>query len=258
MDYDKEMKVAEIAINKAGRLLMNLFEKNIVRKGKGERDFLTEADIRAEKEIIQTLKRFPYPILSEESHPHIETAEKRWIVDPLDGTHNFYYGIPLFGTQMAFEVDNKIAFSIIYLPFFHYMYTAVKGMGSFLNGKRIYVSKRKSKFMYASGIHDYYTNENLRNLFEKAAMKFSPDVRIFGCAAFTIPLIAKGSIDGAIGLNVKFWDIAPGILLVEEAGGKVTDIYGKRWNNKTEDFIVSNGIFHKELLNMTREVVHDK
>ncbi len=236
MDYDKELEVAETAARSAGKILMAMFGKNMKRNLKGTMgDFATEADMASEKEMIRIIKsKFPeHSILAEESGES-GSSDYRWIIDPLDGTHNYYYGIPIFGTMIALEFRNEIIVTVIYLPCINELYTAVKGKGAFLNGKRIHVSRRKNNFMYAySGMYTYNENGASRKLFEAIAPKFSPFVRIFFCAAFTQSLIAKGAVDGVITFDRHFWDMAPGILLIEEAGGKVTDVNGAKWTNKT-------------------------
>ncbi len=255
-NFEKEMKVAETAARSAGKILMDMFRKEMSQTRKQGRDFLTDADKAAEEAIIKTIKQnFPeHAILSEEAGES-GNSRYRWVIDPLDGTHNFYYGIPIFGTMIALEVDDDIVLSTIYLPYTNELYKAVRGKGSFCNEKRIYVSKRKNKFMYLySGMFNYYRNKKSRKLFQVTALKFSPAVRILGCAAFNWSLLASGSMDGSIKLNMPFWDMAAGILLFEEAGGKVTDINGNAWTNKTRDFIVSNGTMHKELLKISKEL----
>ncbi len=259
--YEKEMKVAEKAAREAGKVLMAMFDKNIEKRKKGTgRDFVTEADHAAEKTIMGMIKKnFPdHSILSEE-YGSYENSSYRWIIDPLDGTHNFYYGIPIFGTMIAFEHDKDLKFSVIYMPYTKDFCKAVKGKGTFLNGKRVKVSGRTTKAMYTyHGVNMYNKDKKLRNLFHECAMKFSPEIRNYGCAALSWILIAKGAADGTIAYDHPFWDMAPGILSVTEAGGKVTDADGRKWEHDGKGYILSNGKIHDQLLKIAEQVTKGK
>jgi len=188
---------------------------------KGPSDYVSNADKKAEKIIINELTkaRKKFSILSEENGTQInEDKENVWIIDPIDGTNNFLHGIPHFAISIALKSNNEIISGLIYDPIKDEMFYAEKNNGAYLNNKSIRVSKRKKMeyCLFASGKID---NENIK---QKTNAKLS--IRKSGSAALDMAYVAAGRYDGYFQDNLHLWDIAAGIILIKEAGGKINDI----------------------------------
>lgn len=205
------------AAEKASKVLIRDFgeiEKLQVSK-KGPTDFVTNSDLRAEKIIIDELKkaRPHYSIISEENGIEINKDEKNtWIIDPIDGTINFLHGIPHFAISIALKFNNEIISGLIFDPIKNEMFYAEKDNGAFFNNQRIRVSKKSeiNDCLFATGI----------------ALKNKIDLpnRKSGCAALDMAYVASGRYDGFFQYNLNIWDIAAGIILVKEAGGNINEI----------------------------------
>ena len=254
MDIEKRKRIAIKACKEAGRILLNNFGKTIKIRSKGDRDLVTDIDKKAEEIIIKLIKKnFPKDdILSEESHYLSSGAEFKWIIDPIDGTHNYVHNIEIFGTSVALEFEGKIVVGVIYMPWTDELYTARKGKGAYCNGNRITVSRRKIKeatIVYDSSIR-YNKRQMLKGLNRLVDRIFN--VRMFGSSVRSLTYLAEGKVDAEIEFNDKVWDFAAGLLLVEEAGGKATDFKGKSWDVNVKGYIASNGIIHKKILKMIK------
>ena len=205
------------ASEKASKILIRDFgevEKLQVSK-KGPNDFVTNADLKAEKIIIEELKKAKpnYSIISEENGI-IDNKDKNntWIIDPIDGTINFLHGIPHFAISIALKSGNEIISGLIFDPIKNEMFYAEKNNGAFLNNQRIRVSKKNK-------LNDclFVTNNKLKNDLELTYRKS-------GCAALDMAYVASGRYDGFFQHNLCLWDIAAGIILVKEAGGVLNEI----------------------------------
>ena len=210
---------------------------------KGPSDFVTNADIKAEKIIIDELtkSRKNYSILSEESgSKENKDIDNVWIIDPIDGTINFLHGVPHFAISIALKSNNEIVSGLIYDPIKDEMFYAEKNNGAYLNNKRIRVSKRKKieECLFASGEID---NENIK---QKINSKLS--IRKSGSAALDMAYVASGRYDGYFQKNLNLWDIAAGIIIVKEAGGQVNDLNLKQNNNI--DITASSSSINEQLL----------
>ena len=210
---------------------------------KGPSDFVTNADIKAEKIIIDELTRSRknYSILSEESgSKENKDIDNVWIIDPIDGTINFLHGVPHFAISIALKSNNEIVSGLIYDPIKDEMFYAEKNNGAYFNNKRIRVSKRKKieVCLFASGEID---NENIK---QKINSKLS--IRKSGSAALDMAYVASGRYDGYFQKNLNLWDIAAGIIIVKEAGGQVNDLNLKQNNNI--DIIASSSSINEKLL----------
>ena len=188
---------------------------------KGPSDFVTNADTKAEKIIIDELTRSRknYSILSEESgSKENKDIDNVWIIDPIDGTINFLHGVPHFAISIALKSNNEIVSGLIYDPIKDEMFYAEKNNGAYFNNKRIRVSKRKKMedCLFASGEID---NENIK---QQTNAKLS--IRKSGSAALDMAYVASGRYDGYFQKNLNLWDIAAGIIIVKEAGGQVNDL----------------------------------
>ena len=210
---------------------------------KGPSDFVTNADTKAEKIIIDELTRSRknYSILSEESgSKENKDIDNVWIIDPIDGTINFLHGVPHFAISIALKSNNEIVSGLIYDPIKDEMFYAEKNNGAYFNNKRIRVSKRKKieECLFASGEID---NENIK---QKINSKLS--IRKSGSAALDMAYVASGRYDGYFQKNLNLWDIAAGIIIVKEAGGQVNDLNLKQNNNI--DITASSSSINEQLL----------
>ena len=210
---------------------------------KGPSDFVTNADTKAEKIIIDELTRSRknYSILSEESgSKENKDIDNVWIIDPIDGTINFLHGVPHFAISIALKSNNEIVSGLIYDPIKDEMFYAEKNNGAYFNNKRIRVSKRKKieDCLFASGEID---NENIK---QKTNAKLS--IRKSGSAALDMAYVASGRYDGYFQKNLNLWDIAAGIIIVKEAGGQVNDLNLKQNNNI--NIIASSSSINEKLL----------
>jgi len=188
---------------------------------KGPSDFVSNADTKAEKTIIEELKkaRPNYSIISEEDGTETnKDTQNVWIIDPIDGTTNFLHGIPHFAISIALKSKNEIVCGVIYDPIKDEMFYADKNNGAYFNNHRIKVSKRKNfdDCIFAMGGND---EEALKN---KAITNRS--IRKSGSAALDMAYVAAGRYDGYFQKNLKLWDIAAGIIIVKEAGGQTNEI----------------------------------
>ncbi len=254
MKLEQREKLALKACRQIGSLLLDNFNKKYQVKSKGDRDLVTDIDKKADRLICRLIKsHFPQDgILSEESPHSPSSSGYRWIIDPIDGTHNFIHHIAVFGTSCAVEYKGQVVLGVIYMPYTKELYIARKGRGAYCNGKRIKVSKRKLKaatLVYDSSIR-YNKKEMLAKLGKLVDKVFN--LRMFGSTVRGLSFIAEGKAEIEIEFNDKVWDFAAGLLLVEEAGGKSTDFQGRPWSTKSGGYIASNGVVHKDLLKMMR------
>jgi myo-inositol-1(or 4)-monophosphatase len=244
----KEMAVAKEAAKAAGKLLMKHYKNTRKLTFKNSWDFATKADFEAEKLVISHIKKtFPkHSILSEEIGK-IKGNEYKWIIDPLDGTHNFIFDIPLFGVGIALEYKKEVILSVIYLPYFNEMYTAERGKGAFLNGKKLKMSDKKGSFMITfSGVWNI-NDTFVKKQFNRVVKKFRHNFRLTGSAVINIAWLATGKTTGSLMLNLKPWDIGPA-LIVEEAGGVVTGIGGEKWDPYMKHYALGTKKMHNKIL----------
>jgi myo-inositol-1(or 4)-monophosphatase len=244
-----------------GKVLMHYFGKRLHVREKFEAGLVSEADTGSEKVIIRTLKQLrpDFSFLAEESGTSASSTENeasgRWIIDPLDGTTNFVHGFPMFCVSIAAEWKNQIIAGVIYSPVFKETFTAVKGQGAWLNGKRIRASgtKQVRDALLATGFG--YRKGNLLKLevrtFERLS-KAASAIRRPGSAALDLANTARGIFDGFWERKLSPWDVAAGSLIVQEAGGKVTDFKGNSFNIHVPEILASGPKIHGELLGIIR------
>lgn len=244
----------------AGHVLAGLYHKPHQVRYKGEIDLVTEADVAAERCILDILAA-QHPagkILSEESHAVYRAApqEPVWIIDPLDGTTNFAHGFPWFAVSIAYAEKGRSLIGVIYAPMRDELFFACRGGGAWLNGEKIKVSATTEllKSLLATGF-PYNVREKpdavlaaLRKLLTR-----SQGVRRAGAAALDLAYVACGRLDGFWEINLKPWDTAAGLLLVEEAGGMVTDFKGENYTPFVPELASSNGLIHAELTALLQE-----
>jgi len=248
-------KVSFAAIQKAGASLKANFGRVKTIKQKAKAQLVSNADLEAEQIIIQHIRKyFPsHSILSEET-PHLNNSEYCWIIDPLDGTHNFIRKIPIFGISIALQYKDEVILGVLYFPLDKRLYWAEKQKGAYLNGKRIHVSKNsvlsQATCVYDSSIR--YNPEIMGEVLKKVS-RYVFNIRMLGSTAEHLALLAEGKIDLDIEFNDKVWDFAAGALLVKEAGGEFTDFEGKPWDTHIPNYVASNRIIHKEVLKIIKE-----
>ncbi|HCB35776.1 MAG: hypothetical protein A3H73_00640 [Candidatus Taylorbacteria bacterium RIFCSPLOWO2_02_FULL_50_120] len=246
------LDVAIEAAKKAGEVVLRHFETSIVRHVKADKSFVTAADMEAEAAILREIKKaFPgHSILCEESGAERQDSAYEWVIDPLDGTANFVNGIPLFAVSIATLQDGTPTAAVVYQPVGNSLYTAEKGKGTYWNGKRVKVSDGGGEHAMITFAPGKKEKKRLNTLLG-AAEQFVKSKRYLGCAALDLVYVARGGTEGTFFLGLNKWDYAAGVLLVKEAGGKITDFAGIPWTFGSSDFfIASNGVIHDDLLKL--------
>ena len=245
------LEVAVQAAEEAGKILLAHFgsEKEVSHKGKG--NLVTQVDILSEKCIVELLKR-EYPdhnILSEESNSSTPVAGYTWIIDPLDGTNNYVFGIPFFCTNIALVKDEDILLGVTYDPLRRELFRAERGQGAYLNDSAIHVSKESSLGASLVGLDLGYSYEQGSELLDITSKLWGHVhcLRIMGSASLGLAYVACGRVNLYFHRFVYPWDIASGLLLIREAGGEVTDWEGKPATSQDEQIIASNRRLHREL-----------
>ena len=249
------LKTTLINAVKAGAAeLSRFFNKSFVVSNKeGINNLVTEADHASEKAILDVIKKdFPdHYILSEEVGEIVQDSSYKWIIDPIDGTVNFAHSIPLCCVSIGVEYNGEIVLASVYNPIMNELFFAEKGKGATLNDKPIRVSK-KQKVLNACLVTGFpYTYLDMANgplqIFEKLIRKGIP-VRRLGSAATDLCWVAAGRFDGFYEHKLQAWDSAAGYLIVEEAGGKVTDFKGNKFSPYQPHILATNGEIHDEML----------
>ena len=246
------INIFEKAARKAGRILTRDFGEieNLQIQSKNVGDFVTSADLKVEKSLLETL-RYYYPkvnFLTEESG-YIQGEGEMIVIDPIDGTTNFIHGIPLVAIVIAKIVNNEITDGVVYNPILNEFYWASLGQGSWCNNKRLRVSKRHDLTNCLIGTGIPFGNRVYKNFYKELdnMSKNSAGVRRLGAAALDLAYVASGKIDGFWERDLNLWDISSGVLLVKEAGGKISEPDGKKWTTNSRDIVVSNSLIHKKL-----------
>ncbi len=243
----------------AGAVLKDRFKENHEIDYKGEIDIVTEADRMSEKILITEISRkFPYHnILSEESTEIKKGSRYRWIIDPLDGTTNYAHGFPVFCVSIALEKDGEVRTGVIYNPISEELFVAEKGEGAFVNGSGISVSGTTeiSGSLLATGFpYDIRRDPNNNiNYFNEMALE-AQAIRRAGSAALDLAYTAAGRFDGFWELKLHPWDTAAGWLLVDEAGGTITDISGNSYHLDSPSMLASNGKIHDRMIRILGSV----
>lgn len=225
----------------------------------GINNWVTEADHAAEKAIIDVIRADgpDHFILSEEVGEIVTNSETKWIIDPIDGTINFASGIPICAVSIGVEQNGEMILGAVYNPFINELFFAEKGGGATLNDKKISVSKKKEVLHSCLVTGFPYTYLDMENgplqVFERFVRKGVP-VRRLGSAAIDLCWVAAGRFDGFFEHSLSPWDTAAGYLIVEEAGGKVTDMKGDKYSPYQKKLVASNGLIHDELI----EVIHNR
>jgi len=257
---DQRIKVADAVVKYGGQLIFEIFHKTISIREKTRHDYVTDVDLEIEKLFDREIKKiFPEDaILGEENGSTAGTTGYLWVIDPLDGTNNFVKGIPMSGIQIAIYKDNKIFYATIFNPFTNQLYFAKKGEGAHLQD----FNKDYTSLLQVS---DNALNESLLIFDAGIAKGEHPEIdifnsfmgkigwlRVFGVAVLDLPLIAMGSADILISSIAKPMDIAPGCLLIEEAGGVITEFDGSPWTINSTNIIAGNKTNHTQALEIMK------
>ena len=242
------MKASKVLIRDFGEI-----EKLQVSE-KGPGDFVTASDKRVEKIIINELnvESSKYSVLCEEKGELIgKNKEKRWIIDPIDGTTNFLNGLPHFAISIAYEEKGEILSGIIFDPIKNEMFFAEKGQGAYLNNTRTRVSNKsdfKNSLLVTGGPR--YTSNIKDKVFKEyieLAKKVRPPIRKSGSAALDLAYVAAGRFDGSWQRELKYCDIAAGIIILKESGGFINNLRGDNYLQDKIDIVATNSKIHKEL-----------
>jgi myo-inositol-1(or 4)-monophosphatase len=250
----------EIA-QEAGKILVEELSRPLDLHYKGDEvDLVTQADKRSEKTIVERLtKYFPdHAIAAEEGtgHESASASEFRWHVDPLDGTTNFAHGYPCFCVSIALAQRDTFLAAVVFNPFYNELFTAARGYGATFNGKKMHVSKNAtvSTSLLCTGfpVRNRKASPNLQ--YYGDFTQRSHGVRRDGSAALDLASVATGRFDGFWEFGLKPWDTAAGVLLIEEAGGKVTDFAGNPYQLGGPVILATNGLIHEEMRAIALEI----
>lgn len=250
---DKTLDFVAGLIREVGDGIYKISNKKKFIDYKGEVDLVTQFDRKSQDLIIKSLlTRFPdFGILSEENISQNLNAPRRWIVDPLDGTTNFAHNLPIWAISVGLEIEKKIILGVVYDPTRRELFSALKGQGAYLNGKRIRVSKtgRLSQSLLVTGFpYDVrQSKDNNLNHFNNFAVR-AQAVRRLGSAALDLCYTACGRFDGYWEMKLSPWDQAAGSLILEEAGGRITDFKGKKFSIYGNEVLGTNGLIHHQMM----------
>lgn len=253
MDYEKVLAVAKEAALTAGNYLRENFDRKPEIEYKSAIELVTERDRESQQIIYQIIKEnFPnHSILGEEELDEVKEKDLLWLIDPIDGTTNFAHSLPLFSVSIAFLESGKTQVGTVYAPILGEMFYAIRGAGAFLNNKRFHVSQEKNldKAMLCTGFPYDIRESKINNLdlFTKFVLR-ALAVRRLGSAAIDLCYTAAGRLDGFWELKLKPWDTAAAFLMVEEAGGIVTDFSNKPFDPFMKECLATNGLIHSQML----------
>ncbi len=247
----------EIA-QEAGKILREEMERPLSIAYKGDFDLVTQADRRSEALIVSRLQKyFPgHAVAAEEGTGKDTASDYCWHVDPLDGTTNFAHRYPCFCVSMALTYKKELQLGVVYNPVYNELFTAARGEGAFFNGKKIQCSKidalKNSLLCTGFPNHNREANPNFHFYWDFTLR--SHGVRRDGSAALDLAFVAMGRFESFWEFGLNPWDTAAGVILVEEAGGKITDMQGQPYTLGGPSILASNGLIHAEMLKVVSEV----
>jgi myo-inositol-1(or 4)-monophosphatase len=267
-NHDSFLPAMSAIAHEAGALLMHYFHQHLKIEYKGDADLVTAAD-RAAEVLIRERIRQQWPahdVLGEEQGLSDQGSEYRWYVDPLDGTTNFAHGYPVFCVSMGLEhqtsedrasgkAGSRIA-AVVYDPTRNELFSAEQGRGARLNGETIHVSKTATlkESLLATGFPSQKRHKNPNIHFYHQITLHTHGVRRAGSAALDLCNVASGRFDGFWEFNLNPWDTAAGVLIVEEAGGKVTRFDGSPFAIDSRETVASNGLIHEALVQEFKDI----
>ncbi|UFS69627.1 inositol monophosphatase [Geomonas sp. RF6] len=252
-NLQRYLEAAVGAAREAGKLQKELLWSDFSISHKGEVDLVTEVDRRCEEMVVARLREATpdFGFLAEENQYQDGSTSHRWVIDPVDGTTNYAHGFPWFCVSIALEVEGSPVLGVIYHVMMDELFTAIRGKGAYLNGKKMQVSQHEplKGCLLATGFpYDRtWDNENNFNHFCAFHME-TRGVRRAGAAALDLAYVAAGRLDGFWECKLKPWDVAAGVLLVAEAGGVVTNYAGEAYSIYDHRVVASNGRIHKDMI----------
>jgi myo-inositol-1(or 4)-monophosphatase len=255
MDTDGHLEAALDAAREAGQMLKENLDASREIIYKGEVDLVTNFDKRSQEMIFDRLmKSFPdHDYIAEEGLDREKGSAYRWIFDPLDGTTNYAHRFPIFSVSIALEFEGQIVCGVVYDPMRNEAFSAVKGDGAHLNGMRIGVSTVSDldKSLLATGFpYDVRESEENNISHFNHFVTRAQAVRRCGSAALDLCYVACGRFDGFWELKLKPWDVAAASLIVQEAGGHLTDFKNRAFSVYSQETLGSNGLLHKQMLDI--------
>lgn len=259
MGMRNEIEVAIAAARDAGQLIRAGFGNPHPTRSKGNAiNLVTQIDQQAEALILSRLQQaFPsYGFLAEESPAAVGSGEKYWLIDPLDGTTNYAHGYPVVAVSIALVCRGDVVLGVVYNPIADELFVAEKGAGATLNGHPIHVSSTATlaESLLASGFpYDAWEGDDDNTTEWRSFLKRVVSLRSDGSAAWDLCSVACGRLDGYWELDLDPWDMAAGSLIVQEAGGQVTDLSGSPFNPFGRSILASNGHIHPEMLEVLRQ-----
>jgi myo-inositol-1(or 4)-monophosphatase len=251
-------RVGEEAARAAGKFLMENLHGGFKVTRKGEIDLVTEIDIAAERMIVSRIKAaFPdHGVLAEEMHSETASRGCTWIIDPLDGTTNYAHGFPVFSVSIGLEIAGVVEWGIVYNPNLEEVFVARRRGGAFLNGQPIRVSETEllGSSLLATGF-PYDIRTSLQNNLDcfRAFSLCAQGIRRAGSAALDLCYLAAGRFDGFWEFKLNPWDVAPGYLIVREAGGSVTNHCGAFGSIYDRECLATNGRIHEQMMAVLRD-----
>jgi myo-inositol-1(or 4)-monophosphatase len=251
------LEYAVDAAHAAGKVIRKHYTRKLqISEKLGNQGLVTNADMEAEAVALKVLKKSApgFALLTEETNAKGTMGKNQkgmWILDPLDGTTNFIHHYPMFCVTIAAQIGSQVEVAVTYHPILDELFTAIRGKGAYMNGKRIHVSdvNKISNSLLSTGFA--YSKQNVlpteMSSFERLSMK-ARAVRRPGSAALDLAYTASGVFDGFWERHLAPWDMAAGALLVKEAGGRVTDFDGKKFDHHGSDILASNGKLHRQIM----------
>jgi myo-inositol-1(or 4)-monophosphatase len=242
----------------AGALLMDFFHQRVKIEYKGDADLVTVADRKSEALILERIReQFPtHDVMGEEGARIESGSDYKWYVDPLDGTTNFAHGFPVFCVSLAVQYRGVGVAGVIYDPTRDEMFAAEHGAGALLNGQPIHVSatSRLAECLVGTGFPSHKRHKSPNIYFYHQITLRTHGVRRAGSAALDLCNVACGRFDGFWEFNLNPWDTAAGVLIVEEAGGRVTNFSGGPFQLDSRETLASNGLVHDALVHEFQEI----
>jgi myo-inositol-1(or 4)-monophosphatase len=257
LDYERELRTAEEAARAAGAIQRELRERLLDVREKEDRTLVCEADLASEAAILSRLQEaFPEDgILSEEAGVSGAQEGRVWIVDPLDGTSNYSRGLPFFTVSIALWERGEPALAVLYMPVLEELFAAARETPATLNGEPIRVSSVATvrEAMINVYFDRHYRLEEGLELFRRVALKCEGRVKTMGSTASLLCYVACGRLDGFVRNTTKVWDFAAGLLILQQAGGTVTDFAGAPLRQTGQSLLATNGLVHQELRRIVRD-----
>ncbi len=250
--HRKELAFAKETALRAGVILLKGLKRQRRINFKGRVDLVTEYDLKSEQFITSQIARtFPHhSILAEEGGETQNKSSYIWIIDPLDGTTNYAHGYPAFCVSIGLEIDGEPTLGAVYDPVHNELFYAADGQGAYVNRKRIHVSAENTLLgaLLATGFPYDIAESDIDNLDNFARMyKVAQGIRRGGSAALDLCYLACGRFDGFWELKLHPWDTAAAVVIVSEAGGKISDFKGRKYSIYGSELLASNGKIHRQM-----------